>query len=197
MSQLGTEKDQEINQLQQRIEELQHHIENLCQQHEEILLRAENDKQQSLLIGWIFQHTNTQHHDNMKYEFTWNYISAHQDQQVLIEKLENVYRELEGEKGTLDRVRREAATHAEQDRNNLNKTRDELNRMKTKLDESKLKADEEKLKLELKMEEIRNEKENAMKECEELQVQLHMSDDKVDELQNQLQDTCRKLKEGK
>jgi rootletin len=49
--QLGNEKDNEINQLQQRIEELQHHLETLCQQHEEILLRAENDKQQALLLG--------------------------------------------------------------------------------------------------------------------------------------------------
>jgi rootletin len=113
-----------------------------------------------------------------------------------MEKLENVYRELEGEKGNLDRVRREAATHAEQDRNNLNKLRDEVNRFKNKLDESKLKGDEDKLKLELKMDEVRNERENALKEIEELHVQLHMSEDKVDELHNQLQETIRKLKEG-
>lgn len=49
--QLEGEKNEEINQLQQRIEELQQHIENLCKQHEEALLRAENDKQQALLIG--------------------------------------------------------------------------------------------------------------------------------------------------
>lgn len=51
VSQLEGEKNEEINQLQQRIEELQQHIENLCKQHEEALLRAENDKQQALLIG--------------------------------------------------------------------------------------------------------------------------------------------------
>lgn len=49
--QLEADKNDEINQLQQRIEELQQHIENLCKQHEEVLLRAENDKQQALLIG--------------------------------------------------------------------------------------------------------------------------------------------------
>lgn len=49
--QLEEEKNEEINNLQQRIEELQQHIENLCKQHEEALLRAENDKQQALLIG--------------------------------------------------------------------------------------------------------------------------------------------------
>lgn len=49
--QVTGEKDNEINQLHQRIDEMQQHIENLCQQHEEVLLRAENDKQQALLIG--------------------------------------------------------------------------------------------------------------------------------------------------
>lgn len=49
--QLSGEKENEINQLQQRIDELQEHTENLCQQHEEVLLRAENDKQQALLMG--------------------------------------------------------------------------------------------------------------------------------------------------
>lgn len=49
--QLADEKDAEIQQLQDRIDNLQHHIDNLCQQHEELMLRAENDKQQALLIG--------------------------------------------------------------------------------------------------------------------------------------------------
>uniref|UniRef100_A0ABD2WUT6 Rootletin-like coiled-coil domain-containing protein n=1 Tax=Trichogramma kaykai TaxID=54128 RepID=A0ABD2WUT6_9HYME len=171
LSRLENEKDNELSQLNQRMEELQQHIENVCQQHEEVLLRAENDKQQALLI-------------------------AHQDQQVLMDKLENVYRELEGEKGTLDRFRRESACQAEQDRNSLNKMRDELNRIKSKIDETKLRSEEEKLKLELKIEEVRNERDSAVKENEELQVQLHMSEDKVDELHNQLQETVRKLKEG-
>lgn len=51
LSQLEGEKMEEINHLQQRIEEMQQHTENLCKQHEEVLLRAENDKQQALLIG--------------------------------------------------------------------------------------------------------------------------------------------------
>lgn len=49
--QLEGEKNDEINQLQQQIAELQQHVENLCKQHEEALLRAENDKQQALLLG--------------------------------------------------------------------------------------------------------------------------------------------------
>lgn len=48
---LQTSKDDEIDKLQDRLEGLQNHLENLVQQHEEAIIRAENDKQQSLLIG--------------------------------------------------------------------------------------------------------------------------------------------------
>jgi rootletin len=51
VQQMGGEKDGEIQELQERTEALQQHIENICQQHEEVLLRAENDKQQALLLG--------------------------------------------------------------------------------------------------------------------------------------------------
>ncbi|XP_012540791.1 rootletin [Monomorium pharaonis] len=169
--QMEGEKNEEINLLQQRIEELQQHIENLCKQHEEALLRAENDKQQALLI-------------------------AHHDQQALIEKIDTIMRELEEEKNTLERVKREAAARADQERNNTNQLRDELNRLKTKLDETKLKANEEKMKLDLKIEELWKERESTQREVEELQVQLHMTEDKVDGLQNQLHDTIRKLKDA-
>ncbi|KAL0100440.1 hypothetical protein PUN28_019642 [Cardiocondyla obscurior] len=169
--QMEGEKNEDINQLQQRIEELQQHIENLCKQHEEALLRAENDKQQALLL-------------------------AHHDQQALIEKIDTIMRELEEEKTVLERVKREASARAEQERNNTNQLRDELNRLKAKLDETKLKASEEKIKLDLKLEELWKERESTQREVEELQVQLHMTEDKVDSLQNQLHDTVRKLKDA-
>lgn len=51
LQQLGSEKDSEIQQLVDRVESLQNHIDNICQQHEELMLRAENDKQQALLLG--------------------------------------------------------------------------------------------------------------------------------------------------
>lgn len=72
-----------------------------------------------------------------------------------------------------------------------------MTRIKNRLEELKLRSDEEKLKLEIKLEETKNEKEAATKEVEELRVQLHMSDDKLDDLQKQLLETTRKLKEGK
>ncbi|ENN83409.1 hypothetical protein YQE_00232, partial [Dendroctonus ponderosae] len=50
MQQLSSKKNAEIQQQSDRIEALQNHIDNLCQQHEELMLRAENDKQQVLII---------------------------------------------------------------------------------------------------------------------------------------------------
>ncbi|XP_015432669.1 PREDICTED: LOW QUALITY PROTEIN: rootletin [Dufourea novaeangliae] len=142
--QLSGDKDNEINQLQQRIDEMQQHIENLCQQHEEVLLRAENDKQQALLM-------------------------AHHDQQALMEKLESVLRDMEEEKNNVERIKREAAARAEQERNNTNQLREELNRLKTKLEEAKLRSDEEKIKLDLKIEELWKERESGkLKDAENL-----------------------------
>ena len=51
LNQLSNEKDNEIEQLLQRCDALQQQLENVYQQHEEVLLRAENDKQQALLLG--------------------------------------------------------------------------------------------------------------------------------------------------
>lgn len=51
LSDLDREKNEEISQLQKKIENLKHQIEMQNQQYEEALRRAENDKQQALLLG--------------------------------------------------------------------------------------------------------------------------------------------------
>lgn len=48
---MGKNKDCEIDKLKQKLEMLQKNIDTLTQQHDEALLRAENDKQQTLLLG--------------------------------------------------------------------------------------------------------------------------------------------------
>lgn len=53
MSRLGKTKDCEIEKLQQKLDMLQKNIDTLTQQHDEALLRAENDKQQTLLLGTL------------------------------------------------------------------------------------------------------------------------------------------------
>ena len=52
--------------------------------------------------------------------------------------MDAVRRELEEEQGALDRLRREAATRAEQDRGSINQLREELARIKTRLEEARL-----------------------------------------------------------
>lgn len=51
VQQLNGEKERQVQQLQEKVDTLQNHVDNLCQQHEEVLLRAENEKQQALMLG--------------------------------------------------------------------------------------------------------------------------------------------------
>ncbi|XP_026278331.2 rootletin isoform X2 [Frankliniella occidentalis] len=170
VTQLTNEKEAEVAALQERIDAAQQHLENVCQQHEEALLRAENDKQQSLLL-------------------------AQHDQQALQEKLECVRRELEEERGVLERVRREATARAEQDRATLNQLRDELARVHTRLEDFKCKAEEDRARFDARADELLRERDLSQQESEELKVQLSLSEDRVDQVQAQLQETLRKLKE--
>lgn len=61
----------------------------------------------------------------------------------------------------------------------------------------RLKGEEEKAKLEAKAEEIRAERDAGLQECEDLKLQIHLLEDRNDSIQNQLQETNRKLKESK
>jgi rootletin len=59
-----------------------------------------------------------------------------------------------------------------------------------------LKAEEERNRLEGRIEEVRKERDVIQQESEELKVQLHLTEDRLDANQNQLQETTHKLKEG-
>lgn len=63
--------------------------------------------------------------------------TAHHDQQALLEKMEAIRRELDEERGSSERQRREAAAKMEQDRASINQLRDELARIKTKMEETR------------------------------------------------------------
>lgn len=56
--------------------------------------------------------------------------------------------------------------------------------------------EEESQKLERRIEEVRNEKDSVQQEMENVKIQLHLAEDKSDNLNNQLHETIRKLKEG-
>lgn len=109
---LQASKDAEIDALKERYDQLQMHVEALCQQHEEVMIRAENDKQQALML-------------------------AHRDKQAVIERLDAVSRELTAENETSERLRREGAARAEKDRTTINQLREEITRLKAKMEESR------------------------------------------------------------
>lgn len=168
---METAKDCEYEALRERYETLRLHLDSVCQQHEEVLIRAENDKQQSLLI-------------------------AHRDKQAVVEKLDQVMRELATEMENIERLRREAAARCEKDRAAINQLRDEMAKLKTKLEEQRVKAEEQMNKLEIFLKSMREERDAAQQEVESLKVQVRLSEDKGDAINLQLQETLRKLKES-
>lgn len=164
-------KDAEIQTLKEQFEALQMHLEALNQQHEEVVLRAENEKQQALLI-------------------------AHRDKQAVMEKLDATARELKLELDNGDRLKREMVARQEKDRTTIGCLRDEIAKMRTKMEEARIRAEEELNRLEVVQGALRDEKDAALKEIEELKVQLRLTEDRCDGVSLQLQDTQRKLKEG-
>lgn len=164
-------KDAEIQMLKEQFEGLQMHLDATIQQHEEVLIRAENDKQQALML-------------------------AHRDKQAVIEKLEACARELKSESENVDRLKRELSSKIEKDRNIISALREDITKVKSKMEENRIRAEEEQNKFDLQIACIKEERENGLREVEELKVQLRLTEDKCDSLNNQLADTVRKLREA-
>ncbi|XP_045496834.1 rootletin [Colias croceus] len=142
----------------------------LILQHDEAMLRAENDKQQALLM-------------------------AHQEHQALIERLEEAKRILDCEQNKLERCKRDAQARSDQDRNHINQLKDDLAALKTRLEEAKAAAEDECARFENRIKELHLEKEAINRECQETRAQLSLAEDKYDAAYAQLQDTIRKLKD--
>ncbi|XP_049870906.1 rootletin isoform X2 [Pectinophora gossypiella] len=167
---LTSEKESSEANAREREKKLLLARDQLILQHDEAMLRAENDKQQALLM-------------------------AHQEQQALIERLEELKRALDCEQNKLERVRRDAQARADQDRTYVNQLKDELAALKTRLDEAKAAAEDECARFENRIKELHLEKEAVTRECTEVRAQLSLAEDKYDNAYAQLQDTIRKLKE--
>ncbi|XP_026492988.2 rootletin [Vanessa tameamea] len=142
----------------------------LILQHDEALLRAENDKQQALLM-------------------------AHQEHQAIMERLEDTKRMLCCEQNKLERVRREGQARAEQDRNHINQLKDDLATLKTRLEEAKAAAEDECARLAGRVQELLGERDAAARDAADGRAQLALAEDRHDALHVQLQDALRKLKE--
>lgn len=167
---LETAKNTDIFNLKERIESLQLHFDSLNQQHEEAMIRAENEKQQSLLL-------------------------AARDKQAVVDRLEASQRDLKTEVENLDRFRRETAARTDRDRTTIKQLNDDLAKLKLKSDELRLKLEEEMKKLDLKMSSLASERDVANKEVENIKSQLRSSEEKAVNMSAQLQETLRKLKE--
>lgn len=68
-------------------------------------------------------------HTDLK-SFFFSLFPAHHDQKALHDKLESTRRDLEEERETLERLKREATSRCDQDRVLINQLKDELNRFK-------------------------------------------------------------------
>lgn len=167
---LETSKNSDIFNLKERLDSLQLHLDSVCQQHEEVLIRSENEKQQALLL-------------------------AHRDKQAVADKLEQTQCELKTEMDNLDRLRRESAAKNDRDRNVIKQLNDDVAKLKTKYEEHKLKAEEDLRKLDLMLSSMTTERDVSLKEVENFKAQLRFSEDRASNLSAQLQETTRKLKE--
>lgn len=61
----------------------------------------------------------------------------------------------------------------------------------------RVKSEDTKDKLEIEVQEVRKERDMQIQECEELKVQLHLAEDRLENIHQQLHDTVRKLKDGR
>lgn len=168
---LETSKDGEIFNLKERLDSLQLHLDSVCQQHEEVLIRCENEKQQALLL-------------------------AHRDKQAVTDKLEQIQRDLKTEIENAERMRREFSAKVDRDRATIKQLNDDLQRLKVKCDEQKLRAEEDIRKIDLMLSAMTSERDLALKEVENLKTQLGLSEDRANGIIAQLQETTRKLKEN-
>lgn len=169
---LETAKNGEIFALKERLDSMQLHLDSICQQHEEVLIRAENEKQQALLL-------------------------VHRDKQSVSDKLDHSQRELQVEIENLERIRRESVAKSDRDRENIKQLNDESVKLKTKAEEQRTKYEEDIRKLELQISTTSSERDVAIKEIESLKSELRLGDEKSSNLAAQIQETNRKLKECK
>ncbi|XP_026814438.1 rootletin isoform X2 [Rhopalosiphum maidis] len=171
LNRLGKNKNCEIEKLKQKLDMLQKNIDTITQQHDEALLRAENDKQQTLLL-------------------------VHRDQKAIVSKLESVKKELEGEKENYERSLRETRGKLENEKSSVTSLREQLAKIKNELNEFRMQSESEKCHLIGQIDEIQTERDRHIQECMEIKSQLCMAEDKLDNFQTHLNDISRKLKES-
>ncbi|KAL5282684.1 CROCC family protein [Megaselia abdita] len=168
---LQNTKDEEIEKLQEEIERIQNQMDLANQQHEENLIRTENEKQQSLLM-------------------------AHRDKQAVLEKMDCLTRQLKQDQESFEKLKREFNLKEEKHRNIINHLKDEMASTRIKNDEIRAKLEEDINKKNLAFKTIIEERENLIKYRDELKMELRLKEDKVESLNSHLQETLQKNKDN-
>ncbi|XP_021966224.1 rootletin isoform X2 [Folsomia candida] len=170
-TELESDKKQDGNKLNGEINSLRSQIESMRVQYEEALLRAENDKQQGLLL-------------------------AQQDQQGLSDKIRLLERELEDLKSDKDRIKRECEQKCSHEKSSSAALRSEIIKIRNELENTKQDGLDTLKQIELRISEVERDREAALLHVEELRNKLRSVEERESELKRELVDVSRKLKDS-
>lgn len=169
---LELEKNAEFEKLKMKYNTLQEQHSSFIQQHEEILLKAENEKQNV-------------------------YNCAQKDKQLVILKLEQVIQDLEKECENHLKSKREAKCQHDQDKRLISSLRDEVATLKNELENLRLHVEDVKHASDMLISKLNDEKENLFKEISELRTLIKLEEDKNNALKTKANELSVKLTEGK
>lgn len=168
---LELEKNGEFEKLKLKYNSLQDQHSSFVQQHEEILLKAENEKQNV-------------------------YNCAQKDKQIIVLRLEQAIQDLEKECEGHLKTKREAKCQHDQDKRHISSLRDEAMTLKNELENLRLHLEDVKHASDMMISKLNDEKENLFKEISELRTLIKLEEDKSNALKIKSNELSSKLTEG-
>ncbi len=136
-------------------DQLNHDLALLAQDRDTALLNAENERQQ--LLGL-----------------------SHQEKNALQERINALKEEIVKQSGEYDRLKRESTLKQEQDRNHLLSLQDDIKNIRTQFEDSIANHEKEIKELNAFLEDLRQQKEAGLRECNELKTLLKTVEDNRD-----------------
>ena len=127
----------------------------MAQDRDTALLNAENERQQ--LLGL-----------------------SHQEKNALQERINALKEEIVKQSGEYDRLKRESTLKQEQDRNHLLSLQDDIKNIRTQFEDSIANHEKEIKELNAFLEDLRQQKEAGLRECNELKTLLKTVEDNRD-----------------
>lgn len=169
---LEFEKNAELDKLKVKYNTIQEQHSAFVQQHEEILLKAENEKQN------VFN-------------------CAQKDKQLVILKLDQAIQDLEKECENHLKSKRDAKCQHDQDKRLISSLRDEITTLKNELENIKLHLEDVKHASDMLVSKLNDEKENLFKDISELKTLIKLEEDKSSALKTKSNELSVKFSEGK